>query len=372
MKPHLSIFNYSFNQKDDNAEIHIDGYIVDAPTQEVLKAAWNDETSVSYKSFRDQLTNINCTTIDIYINSGGGHVGDAMAIHDLLVDLQNKGITVNTHGRGIVASAATYLLMVGNSSMSANSWFMIHNVSGVAVGDVNQVENQAKTLRKFNDRIRDFYANATGLAPENISAMMNKETWLTAKEAKNKGFIKNVTGEVSFKNAITPEHWPYNNTAVLNAYNASSINHPSYNMVDKIVQGIVNALQKLNLVKKEHPEQEQATIANNTTVINPIEKDTLVQVLNAALQPFTEQWPTQVEATVNGKLSDIDNRIKDAITNYISEQLTKHESIQGLKNEMDTLKKDIANQIGTAQVKNTNQYNSVPSKYDHAGIKWSA
>jgi len=367
MKPHLSIFNYSFNQKDDNAEIHIDGYIVDAPTQEVLKAAWNDETSVSYKSFRDQLSNTNCKTIDIYINSGGGHVGDAMAIHDLLVDLQNKGITVNTHGRGIVASAATYLLMVGNSSMSANSWFMIHNVSGVAVGDVNQVENQAKTLRKFNDRIRDFYANATGLAPENISAMMNKETWLTAKEAKDKGFIKNVTGEVSFKNAITPEHWPYSNTTVLNAYNASSINHPSYNMVDKIVQGIVNALQKLNLVKKENPEQESAVV--NAT---PIEKETLVQVLNAALQPLTEDWPKQIEQTVNGKLSDIDNRIKDAITNYMSEQLAKHETIQNLKSEMDTFKKDVGNQIGSAaHAKTTNNYNT-PSKYDHAGIKWSA
>lgn len=367
MRPHLSIFNYAFNTQGDNAEIHIDGYIVDAPTQEVLKAQWNDETSVSYKSFRDELTKLNAKTIDIYINSGGGHVGDAMAIHDLLVDLQNKGITINTHGRGIVASAATYLLMVGNSSMSENSWFMIHNVSGIAIGDVNQVENQARTLRKFNDRIRDFYAGTTGLPAGTIAAMMNKETWLTATEAKEKGFIKNVTGEVSFKNTIAPEHWPYSNTAVLNAYNASSINHPSNTMVDKIVQGIVGALQKLNLVKKENTEAQ----STSTEATASIEKNTLVEVLNAALQPFSEQWQTQVEQTVDNKLLDVDERIQNTINKYMSEQLPKQDAIQNLKTELDTLKKDVVNQIGSsAQAKTNNAYTTANSKYDHPGIEW--
>ena len=364
MRPHLSLFNYVIHNQADHAEVHIDGYIVDAPTQDILKAQWNDETSVSYKSFRDQLANTHYKTIDLYINSGGGHVGDAMAMHDLLMDLQNKGVTVNTHGRGIVASAATYLLMAGNSSMSANSWFMIHNVSGVAVGDVNQVENQAKTMRKFNDRIRDFYANATGMPPATISAMMNKETWLTAQEAKDKGFIKNTSNAITFTNAITPEHWPYTNTLVLNAYNASSINHPSY-MVDKIVHGITSALQKLNLLKKDIPEQEPA-------VATPIEKETLVEVLNSALQPFTTQWPLQIEQALSNKLTEIDTRIQHAITVYIDEHLSNHASIQTLQNELEVLKKDVGHQMGsTAQAKTTNHYNHTPSKYDHAGIKWS-
>lgn len=219
----LDIFNYSFqNATDDSVDINIDGVIVDASTQQIMKDWWGDDTSVSFKSFRDEINNSKAKTFNIFINSYGGHVGDAMAMHDLLVDMQNNGKTVNTHGRGIIASAATYVLMAGkNSEMSKNSWFMIHNVSGGVYGDVNIVENYARSLRKFNDATRDFYSTSTGIAKENITKMMNAETWMTADEAKEKGFIKNVSGGATFSNEIPKENWHYSNAAVLNIYNHS-------------------------------------------------------------------------------------------------------------------------------------------------------
>lgn len=361
MRPHLSIFNYAIHNQGDNAEIYIDGYIVDAPTQDILKAEWNDETSVSYKSFRDQLTGANYKTVDIYINSGGGHVGDAMAIHDLLVDLQNKGVTVNTHGRGIVASAATYLLMAGNSSMSANSWFMLHNVSGVAMGDVNQVENQAKTLRKFNDRIRDFYANATGLPPESISAMMNKETWLSAKEAKEKGFIKNLSGEVQFKNAIAPESWPYANLQVLNAYNGFTTPHTTNTMVDKIIQGVTQAFQKLNWVKKEN-----TTVHHEPSVID---EKKLAAALEESLAPLQQEINSHIDNTVELKMKTVDEQITGVIKNYLDNHLSSHDALKNITAEVEQIKKDISNKItGAAQPKLRNT--ATESKYDHPDIKW--
>jgi ATP-dependent protease ClpP protease subunit len=219
----LDIFNYSFqNATDDSVDINIDGVIVDASTQQIMKDWWGDDTSVSFKSFRDEISNSKAKTFNIFINSYGGHVGDAMAMHDLLVDMQNNGKTVNTHGRGIIASAATYVLMAGkNAEMSKNSWFMIHNVSGGVYGDVNIVENYARSLRKFNDATRDFYSTSTGIAKENITKMMNAETWMTADEAKEKGFIKSVSGGATFSNEIPKENWHYSNAAVLNIYNHS-------------------------------------------------------------------------------------------------------------------------------------------------------
>jgi len=216
----IDVFNYIVNQSStEDMDVHIDGAIVDASTQQVLKDWWGDETSVSFKSFRDTLMASKAKKVNIYINSPGGHVGDAMAIHDMLVELQANGTEVTTRGRGIVASAATYILMAGNSEMSANSWFMIHNVSGGVWGDVNIIENYARTLRKFNDSTRDFYASYTGMRKEDVAKMMNAETWMTADEAKEKGFVKSVTGKVSFANMIPADHWDYNNKAVLNIYN---------------------------------------------------------------------------------------------------------------------------------------------------------
>ena len=164
MKSQLSIFNYSIvNQNEGEIDIYVDGDIVDSPTLELYKEWFGDETSVSFKSLRDQIP-ANCKTLNLYVNSGGGHVGDAMAIHDYLVDLENKGVKVNRIGRGLVASAATYLVMGKNSTLSQNCLFMIHEVSGSAWGTVTEVENQVKTFRKFNDLIVDFYVGQTGLS----------------------------------------------------------------------------------------------------------------------------------------------------------------------------------------------------------------
>ncbi len=242
MKKSIDVFNFSFvNSADDSVDIHIDGEIVDAATQQVMRDWWGDETSVSFKSFRDEIVKSQAKTLNVFINSYGGHVGDAMAIHDLLVDLQNQGKTVNTKGRGIIASAATYILMAGkNSEMSKNSWFMIHNVSGAVWGDVNIVENYARSLRKFNDATRDFYAESTGIPKENITKMMNAETWMTAAEAQAKGFVKSVSGGATFTNSIPKENWHFENRAVLNAYN-SSVTPPK--MSNAVFQNTLAAAQ---------------------------------------------------------------------------------------------------------------------------------
>ena len=219
----ISVFNYAVNSSpsEEELDVYIDGAIVDAETKDLMAKWWGDETSVSFKSFRDTVNTYNPKKLNVVINSPGGHVGDAMAIHDMIVEMQNKGVEVNTKGRGIIASAATYILMAGNSEMSANSWLMIHNVSGGIYGDVNTVESYAKALRKFNDATRDFYAEYTGIRKEEVTKMMDAETWMTAEEAKTKGFVKNVTGKVGFDKPIPAENWGYGNKAVLNIYNQS-------------------------------------------------------------------------------------------------------------------------------------------------------
>src|SRR5688572_14831091 len=103
----LQVFNFSIkNAGEETVDIHIDGDIVDASTQAILKAWLGDDTSISFKSFRDQVNSTNAKTYNVYVNSQGGIVTDAMAIHDFLTELEEKGKTVNRIGRGIVASAA--------------------------------------------------------------------------------------------------------------------------------------------------------------------------------------------------------------------------------------------------------------------------
>lgn len=341
----LHIFNYRINnQSGTTLEVAIDGDIVDASTQKVYEDWWGDDTSTSFKSFRDEVKNAvanGVTDIVCSINSLGGYVTEAMAIHDFMVQLQNNGTKVNCIGTGIVASAATYILMASrNASMTENSFFMIHNVSGYAYGDVNQVENQAKTLRKFNDTIRDFYANATGLPKETISGMMNKESWLTASEAKEKGFINAVTGAVEFTNKINPEQWQFNNMAILNSYNQSiNSSQPSdmKKLQEAIENGFANLMEKLGINAAKQTEQKEAIEAFSNSIVDAV-KDAI---------PTQEAITDMVNAAMGNSLETMKTGIIEDVTkaaNTANEAFTK--DVNDLKEELKEAKDAFANKSG--------------------------
>lgn len=344
MNRQLSVFNFSLtNKKDDEIDIHIDGYIVDAPTQEVLKAYWGDETSVSYKSFRNQIEAAKPKVINVFINSGGGHVGDAMAMHDYLNAKESDGVTVNRNGIGIVASAATYILMGKNSAMTTNSWFMIHNVQGGIWGDVNVIENYAKTMRKFNNQVRDFYSNATGLEPEQVSALMNKESWLTAQEAKDKGFVKNVTGEVKFSNSIKPEQWQFQNTAVLNAYNSAALNNSSTqnnntqmetNKITEAIQnGFKNLKEALGIKDKDNNEAVNNAFQGFAESITNAIKDSGVSV--------TDEKLTEIVNTVLAS-----DTVKNALALQVKNAVAENETVKGIPTN-ETISAQVKNELKT-------------------------
>lgn len=313
MKPILNVFSYSiFNSSDDSLDINIDGHIVDSPTQEILKDWYGDETSVSYKSIRDQIQKSGAKTINIYVNSGGGHVGDAMAIHDMLRDLQNKGVKVITNVRGIAASAATYIVMASdNSNMSENSFLMVHNVSGGIWGDVNVVENYARMMRKFNDSVRDFYSNKTGQRKEDITKLMNNETWLTAAEAQEKGFVKNISGSTQFSNMIKPEHWEFQNKEVLNTYN-SFIKNQDQMDIKAITTAVTDAIKNaFASFKNTKPEDQETAIENITKSVT----DTLTNALSP-VAGLEETFKNTISETVTNAIAGLklDETIKNQIT----------------------------------------------------------
>lgn len=303
MKCPIQVFNFSIKNSDsDSVDIHIDGEIVDASTQEFFKNWFGDDSSVSFKSFRDQINALDAKTYNIYINSPGGMVTDAMAMHHFLTELENKGKKVNRIGRGIAASAATYILMGPGSKMTKNSWIMIHNVSGWVVGDVETVEKYAATLRKFNDRSRDFYCEQTGLDKKTISNMMSSETWMTADEAFEKGFIKEVIGSENFTNSIKKENWDYTNTTVLNSYNANVKSPGKEDLNNQITE-------KLDEMKKFFSDLGTSIMNSLKGVKAPENNDhgaLMTSIGTAVSQSFTDaaqQFETAVNEVVNTTLA---------------------------------------------------------------------
>lgn len=373
MKCPLHVFNFSIkNQSDDSVDIHIDGDIVDASTQAILKSWFGDDTSVSFKSFRDQINSVDARTYNVYVNSGGGLVTDAMAMHDFLTELESKGKTVNRIGRGIIASSATYILMGKNSRMTKNSWFMIHNVSGAVWGDVDTVERYAVTLRKFNNRSRDFYTEFTGKRKEDITKMMNEETWMTADEAVEKGFVTSLVGSQNFRQKISNDAWQFSNMAVLNAYNKDveedapddddkPVSQNQFNIyMKKFFQDIVNAIK--GVTPGEKPEdvkniptqiadavtapfekvadEIETTITNKVTeglASDPVKNEIVTQVSNAVSAiDFSKEGPAKTA---------LDAAVKVAVENATKDYAGKITALETAKTELEQKNKDLEKDI---------------------------
>jgi ATP-dependent Clp endopeptidase proteolytic subunit ClpP len=337
MKRPVQVFNYVVRNNTNSLDIFIDGEIVDASTQEIYRNWFGDETSVSFKSIRDQIASSVATTINVYVNSPGGQVTDAMAIHDYLKELQNKGKTVNTYGRGIIASAATYILMAGGKpQMSKNSWFMIHNVSGYAWGDVNEVERQAGILRQFNNRIRDFYAEATGIRKEDITKMMNAETWMTAEEALTNGFIKEVGGQVEFTNAISASDWMYSNTAVLNAYNAA-VTKPVADPAP------ADSIQQFILNQNDDMKKFFQNILDGLKNVKPAENATTTDIVNMIVSAMETPF-TNIADEIETQIAE---KVKEVETNVLNSLKKEYEDrIKDLETKNTELEQDIVNLKG--------------------------
>lgn len=382
----LPFFNYNLAVNNGSIDLYIDGDIVDASTEAVYREWWNDDSATSFKKIREQIDNANVKTINVFVNSPGGQVTEAMAIHDYFVSLQNKGYTVNTYGRGIIASAATYILMSGkNSTISSNSFFMIHEVSGWTYGTVTECENQVATLRKFNDTIAKFYSNATGKELNDVLELMNKETWYTGDEAVENGFVKVVEPALEMSNKIDPTNWLFNNTEVLNKYNNivnknnSLMKFDGKKFANAISDAITNAIKNLGIDTTEKSNSDvlnelKTAVENQMTEIgNTIETTVSEQIENA-----TKEIPNTVSNAVADALKNYatkddvkDFATQEAIDNAVKD-LPTNEKIDEIENEMNDIKDSVANRTDPLKKGNKQKNNQKPSRFANVdGIGFS-
>lgn len=126
------------------------------------------------------------TPVDLRLNSPGGSVFDAVAIHNALK--RHEG-TVTVWIDGIAASAASYVAMAGDEIvMPENAFLMIHDPAGLVMGTAEDMRAMAETLDKVKGSLVSGYAAKSGRTPEEVSALMAAETWFDAADAVAQGF----------------------------------------------------------------------------------------------------------------------------------------------------------------------------------------
>ncbi|PHV69773.1 peptidase [Sporanaerobium hydrogeniformans] len=147
--------------------------------------------------------------VEVEINSGGG---DIFAGSEIYTILRAEKRSKKCYIVGLAASAASVIAMACETYMSPTSMMMVHNVSTYADGDCNVMQHTADTLKSANQSIAQSYVDKTGMSMEDALEMMNKETWLTAQQAKEKKLVDGIMFEnsqpaslvASFENGMIP------------------------------------------------------------------------------------------------------------------------------------------------------------------------
>ncbi len=138
--------------------------------------------------------------LNVLINSGGGDVFAGQEIYSMLLGRNDVKIKIQS----MAGSAASVIAMANESEISPVAMIMIHNVSmRGASGDYHDMQKNAEILRQMNAALASSYREKTGRSEEEILCLMDRETWLTANQAVEMGFVNAVTTEtVNFTNDI--------------------------------------------------------------------------------------------------------------------------------------------------------------------------
>jgi ATP-dependent Clp endopeptidase proteolytic subunit ClpP len=149
---------------------------------------------ITAKSFQKELAGIKASQIDLHINSPGGEVFDGITIYNLI---KQHPANVTTYIDGLAASIASVIALAGDSViMAENALYMIHNPWGFAMGDATEMRKTADLLDKVAGSLVTAYTSKTGKPDDDIQTLLDAETWMTAQEAKDAGFIDEISEQM--------------------------------------------------------------------------------------------------------------------------------------------------------------------------------
>lgn len=146
----------------------------------------------SAAAFAAEIADLDVDTIDLRLNSPGGSVFDGVAIHNALL---THRATIDVTVDGVAASIASVIAMAGDSvTMGRGTRMMIHNPSGLVLGQARDMRKIANLLDELAKDIAGFYAARAGKDVAHWLDLMEAETWYSAQEAVDAGLADGVLG----------------------------------------------------------------------------------------------------------------------------------------------------------------------------------
>lgn len=318
------------NEADtDNAEMLIYGEIADTTW-------WGDE--VTPKQFADDLKALEGKDLTVRVNSPGGDVFAAQAIYN---QLKSYAGHVTMRIDGLAASAATIITCAGDTViMPDNALFMIHNPKGAMCGyyGAKDLADYAKQLDTVRQTIVNVYKKrCANLSDTQIKHKMDDETWMTAQEALEYGFVDQLDAEMEVENSLK------DGMLIMNSVSCDLSRFQRGKEVETIINGF-----SVNKAPKSPKNAENSTESED----NPMEnKDLLEKIKN--LLGVTEQAPAEPAVQDNAQpdpvivererlmaLDALDDHKNGAISKMVNAAKANGSTVEQVKPFIDALRED--------------------------------
>ena len=265
---------------------------------------------IDSKSFIEEVKQISTDNVLLRINSPGGSVIDGLSIHDAIKRMPQK---VTAQIEGLAASIASIIALGADEvTMSENSLFMIHNVWGGETGGAKDMRKAADLMDKMGDRLVNIYVGKTNKEESEIRAWMDDETWFTANEALEAGFINYVEEPIALAAKFDIKKLNYKkNKLVVDLFKNSN---NKINKMEKQFEDLKSFISDLFTAKAD-TEVENVNVLDNTEVAEKIaELDELINSANNDVSDLTTSLGEKESNII--ALSDEVKSLEDKLAKY--------------------------------------------------------
>lgn len=325
-------FKYIKNISENEATILLYSQIGDS-----VDASGNYVSGISGSAFAYEMQYLQdkCSKIKVRINSIGGSVLDGYSIVSAIL---NSKVPCDTYIDGLAASISGVIAMAGKKCYMADfGTLMLHNPSG---------GNDTAVLNLVKDTLVTIFEQRTKLTAEEISVMMDKETWLGAAEALNMGLVDEVVASVKKYKVSKSES--LSNMAII--YN-KIINKPNMEKIQNVLklsneaseETIVSAIEEKDIKNaelqaevdrlkaivdaneaKENEAKELAAKELETKAIELVENAIKAKKILETEKDSTIEMAKNNFEFVSNMISKINN-VKDAVKVFDVKNVAKNE-----------------------------------------------
>lgn len=184
--------------ENNEAEITMYGEIVEQRPRDWFGNEVEGQFIIAEEFLEDLKQVEGCTAITIRMNSGGGDAGASIMIHNRLRDLSAKGVKLTCIVDGIAMSGGSLIMCACDTvKVNASSLIMIHKCWSFLFGGYNadEMRQMADANDAYDKAQAAIYVRKTGESETKILHMMADTTYMTGKEAFEKGFADEVLDE---------------------------------------------------------------------------------------------------------------------------------------------------------------------------------